>query len=79
MSIQTPHSSATSSIQACLAFGSKILPWLSLNALAAAVIPFQVVANACFSASPLVLLPLTRLAFQVSVQLYLQMERNLTF
>ncbi|KAJ9079583.1 hypothetical protein DSO57_1033942 [Entomophthora muscae] len=48
MSIQTLHSSATSSIQACLAFGSKILPWLSLNALAAAVIPFQVVANACF-------------------------------
>ncbi|KAJ9076529.1 hypothetical protein DSO57_1025330 [Entomophthora muscae] len=45
MSIQMIYSSA---INACLNVGSKLLPWMPLNALATAIKPFQVVATACF-------------------------------
>ncbi|KAJ9073493.1 hypothetical protein DSO57_1015824 [Entomophthora muscae] len=48
MSISMLYSTAQSSIKACFDFGSLLLPWMPLNALSAALKPFQVVTNACF-------------------------------
>ncbi|KAJ9055542.1 hypothetical protein DSO57_1002837 [Entomophthora muscae] len=48
MSISMLYSTAQSSIKACFDFGSLLLPWMPLNALSAAIKPFQAVTTACF-------------------------------
>ncbi|KAJ9051264.1 hypothetical protein DSO57_1006186 [Entomophthora muscae] len=48
MSISMLYSTAQSSIKACFDFRSLLLPWMPLNALFAALKPFQVVTTACF-------------------------------